>query len=1771
MEDQEQDFTESTTVKTPKNPDVAGYAQRSLSAEMKQQDSTAKVLGRFERDALIKDLQASSSDIITLDDVQKSYNPKPEQADDGRIVLPPPPDVESIFAQTDENGKRLIQSRLRRNNDKLQLISDSYKKSLTPQGKLNKARFQIENLMGSVNPVINLLNQMGGITYVAGEGAQGTIGILADAAAGVGMAGGKILQSVGDLAGNETMIEEGVLQQDWVAQKYMQYQDWVDKQLGELSPTGERTWVGKNIVSNVVPVAATVLTAGAGGAAVAGRVAAKGAARGVSEAAAKKVAQRAAQQFAKRTAKTTAKIYGVAAADDYWLREAENKTPQEYMDYLRAKTGGEVLSDLAWGTAVGVSNYYLENLFGSTASVQRMFGNATKGLLREVSTSALGEGITEVAQDEMLDLADLIRGRMSGSEFMDKLISPETLQTFVVSALIGGFAEGGQYVSARANLVKEYKANLKRIVPEISEDTLDKAGEAFINSVETDVIAKSRQAIMADDQLRNQYGTYWEIVNNRINDLVNQSIQQGKELGFKDKSPEYQAQFVGSVAQQFVDELYAQAQIRGVPIDDVFNITNIDVENGVMYMYGAEYGRRPLTEFNRDLTPAEYARVQAEKRIADELAQQHKAEQAQIREAQRLARQQEKQQAKEEKERARAERQQEKQQARTEQFQTYRDYLITKSVQSPENLTDQQARRDARIMARADVRAMPENLARGVLNEIRPDLPVQSMTVQEIKQILRGEIDRLIALQNFDNITPIEKAPSALERQAQRVEEVFNQTVPQESDLAAENARLDEIYPAYTGETINIDGQERSVFNSNGERIAQSEPALRNFYKWFGNSKVVDEQGRPLVVYHGTDAEFDTFDISHFGETDSGDFGRGFYLTADKRYAEYYGGQIMPLYLKIENPYKTSIWGYVDTDLKQKQGYDGVLVWTQETVFPRSKFATQKEYEAAIKEYQEYGRYNVEIGEESFFIQEKLPKEIVAFEPNQIKSVDNRGTFSSDTGNIFYQSDPFDDSGHRGRGYVGYSMSVNMAEAQSEGRLPASKAAKELGVSTEAIKTVLTPTEWHHASSWYNKVDVYDINPYLAIKNGGDLSKLGYSEEEIEEFKQNYEKMKSMPKPDKTVQQFYGNAQWIEWTGTRKNPKAIEHREENIKIEKKGQFYTFFLKDGTTVRKKVDSNGTSVLTEEEVAEQKRINERERAKRDRLKQIREENAKDYEDYKKKEHLDKPTQEVFSKYSWDLNYSRDNAYISGQKPRSETKDKGLRRIHINQLTWSDDGRHRVVSDGVLQEWNGENWVDIEKVENLTEGDKYQYSEEYYFRNNNEEYKTLAEATGEEIERILGIQPELFSQDTRNVLRQQTGKKALGSWNPVRKAIELYDGANETTITHELSHFWLDNMMMYSRLDSALNNTGFMTVWRNIKRYLNIDDRQDKISESQAEKYTSAYMQYLKNDKSAPAIDLGFKGLNEYIGDMAEEYFENSLHRDEEGDVYAELEELTPEIIDVLQKLTTFDLSKYKRLSELPAKDKTVINTINETNSLVESNQITPDEKDLIDSAMAVQENAIDTNEFLTDEQSKESDQIKVIDSLQDTENDTSEFDVESGNVNRLAQRLETIAAAQDMANNDLVLQRYDTHRDMLKVAEKADEFVRTRFDDAMAIINGEMPEQDGLFASDLYVALERKAKADGDFELLSELKDSKVVQELAKKAGQYVAGFRNYTGSGDVNIVEAMNTLNAKYERLIKDKQKQKIKEAIQEFEKALQEQDLNADSQLEQILNDMECK
>lgn len=87
-----------------------------------------------------------------------------------------------------------------------------------------------------------------------------------------------------------------------------------------------------------------------------------------------------------------------------------------------------------------------------------------------------------------------------------------------------------------------------------------------------------------------------------------------------------------------------------------------------------------------------------------------------------------------------------------------------------------------------------------------------------------------------------------------------------------------------------------------------------SFKAWFGDwendpanaSKIVDENGEPLVVYHGTNAasDFYTFDIDRLSSAsgDSGYFGAGLYFTHDLGNAKSYGRSLMQTFLNIRSP-----------------------------------------------------------------------------------------------------------------------------------------------------------------------------------------------------------------------------------------------------------------------------------------------------------------------------------------------------------------------------------------------------------------------------------------------------------------------------------------------------------------------------------------------------------------------------------------------------------------------------------------------------------------------------------------------------------------------------------------------------------------------------------------------------------------------------------------------------------------------------------------------------
>lgn len=80
--------------------------------------------------------------------------------------------------------------------------------------------------------------------------------------------------------------------------------------------------------------------------------------------------------------------------------------------------------------------------------------------------------------------------------------------------------------------------------------------------------------------------------------------------------------------------------------------------------------------------------------------------------------------------------------------------------------------------------------------------------------------------------------------------------------------------------------------------------------KYFADSKVRDENGRLLVMYHGTpNGGFNEFSYGRIGSTtDYGYLGRGFYFTSKPNVAKYYAGylnssEVKEGYVNITNPY----------------------------------------------------------------------------------------------------------------------------------------------------------------------------------------------------------------------------------------------------------------------------------------------------------------------------------------------------------------------------------------------------------------------------------------------------------------------------------------------------------------------------------------------------------------------------------------------------------------------------------------------------------------------------------------------------------------------------------------------------------------------------------------------------------------------------------------------------------------------------------------------------
>lgn len=154
------------------------------------------------------------------------------------------------------------------------------------------------------------------------------------------------------------------------------------------------------------------------------------------------------------------------------------------------------------------------------------------------------------------------------------------------------------------------------------------------------------------------------------------------------------------------------------------------------------------------------------------------------------------------------------------------------------------------------------------------------------------------------------------------------------------------------------------------------------FKNWFGDSKVVDKSGNPFPVYHATDKVFESFDKNFIGSR-GGWLGAGFYFSL--QYDSTFGNISMPVYLSMQNPYYPS---------EDKINQDGTVTFApsfKEDI--KNKFPELRE-NFNSKEVQNVLKSN---GYDGII----YGNVFVVFEPNQIKSVTNKGKWDNSDSNIY--------------------------------------------------------------------------------------------------------------------------------------------------------------------------------------------------------------------------------------------------------------------------------------------------------------------------------------------------------------------------------------------------------------------------------------------------------------------------------------------------------------------------------------------------------------------------------------------------------------------------------------------------------------------------------------------------------------------------------------------------------------------------------------------------
>lgn len=269
---------------------------------------------------------------------------------------------------------------------------------------------------------------------------------------------------------------------------------------------------------------------------------------------------------------------------------------------------------------------------------------------------------------------------------------------------------------------------------------------------------------------------------------------------------------------------------------------------------------------------------------------------------------------------------------------------------------------------------------------------------------LKAEVEKVLAERQGDEVFK-----GSMEKVKQQVLDEITSTQRFTKDVNESYATLMSTFYGVTAAKLGITPEEMAArypikVSAEGVDAGQQydqagnlKTETHNFKSWFKDSKVVDEQGKPKVMYHATTKDFSTFRPSFRG---------AYFVTPDTQFANDYldnsgetqneeGSNIMPVYVRAENTFDYENPEHVAqiVEYLNKTGlFRGVLPGFFEG--GRWDSIEDKVVQRAIKE----------LGFDSFYVEEGGVKNLGVYDAAQIKSaIGNNGDFDATNPNILMQ------------------------------------------------------------------------------------------------------------------------------------------------------------------------------------------------------------------------------------------------------------------------------------------------------------------------------------------------------------------------------------------------------------------------------------------------------------------------------------------------------------------------------------------------------------------------------------------------------------------------------------------------------------------------------------------------------------------------------------------------------------------------------------------------